>query len=79
MSESYIIGNKPPADVVIEGDPYVSTRHARTWRDTEGRVWIEDLGSTNGTFVNERRVWQATGIGPGDVVRVGRTPLPWRP
>lgn len=78
MSESYTIGSSPHADISIEGDQYLSPRHARVFRADDGQVWIEDLGSTNGTFVNGMRVTTPTPISPGDVVRVGRSDLPWK-
>ena len=77
--KEFIIGRSPDADIRIETDPYVSPRHARAWQDEYGSVWVEDLGSTNGTRVNGARVITRTRIYPGDVVSVGRTDLPWRP
>jgi pSer/pThr/pTyr-binding forkhead associated (FHA) protein len=53
-------------------DPDVSRRHA-VLRGVDGGVGIEDLGSTNGTFVNDNRVTGITAISPGDRVRFGNT------
>jgi pSer/pThr/pTyr-binding forkhead associated (FHA) protein len=59
-------------DIVL-ADPEVSRRHALL-RDTPERgPTIEDLGSTNGTFVNDRRIGSVMGLQPGDVVRLGKT------
>ncbi len=51
--------------------PTVSARHARMWW-AEGALWIEDLGSTNGTFVNGRRVTAPRRLHPGDEIGLGR-------
>jgi FHA domain len=61
------------ADLVVE-DPEVSRRHA-VLRRSDGSVIVEDLDSTNGTFVNGERIHSPIRVGPGDQVRVGRTTL----
>ncbi len=63
------IGRLPDNDIVIE-NPAVSGHHACVFRDGD-RFAIEDLGSRNGTFVNERRVTRHT-LTHGDVVLVGK-------
>jgi FHA domain len=65
------------ADLVLE-DPEVSRRHAVLRREGESIV-VEDLDSTNGTFVNGERIRSPIPIGPGDLVRVGRTTLEIEP
>jgi len=79
-TESYIFGQSPNCDVVIT-DPYVSGRHARAWRDQDGNVWVEDLGTTNGTWVVRdgvlRRAEPRLPIRPGDTLVIGRTRIPW--
>ena len=52
-------------------DATISRRHARL-DIVDGRCWLFDLGSSNGTFVNGRRIAEATPIENGDVVRFGR-------
>jgi pSer/pThr/pTyr-binding forkhead associated (FHA) protein len=64
-------------DLVLE-DPEVSRRHAVLRREGESIV-VEDLDSTNGTFVNGERIRSPLPIGPGDLVRVGRTTLEIEP
>ena len=55
---------------VLIADPRVSAEHARMlWHD--GRWWIEDAGSVNGTFVNEQRISRPTAVGYADTVRLG--------
>jgi pSer/pThr/pTyr-binding forkhead associated (FHA) protein len=61
-------------DLVFEDDGEVSRRHAVV-RSLSGRVEIEDLGSTNGTFVNERRIAGPTTLSSDDTVRIGQTIL----
>jgi len=65
------------ADLVVE-DPEVSRRHA-VLRPSGGSVIVEDLDSTNGTFVNGERIRGPIKVGPGDQVRVGRTTLEIEP
>ena len=58
-------------------DTYVSQMHARL-ADRDGSWYVEDLGSTNGTYLNDRRVQAAVEVHAGDVVRVGKTILELR-
>jgi hypothetical protein len=64
-------------DLVLE-DPEVSRRHA-VLRRSGGSVIVEDLDSTNGTFVNGERIQGPISVGAGDQVRVGRTTLEIEP
>lgn len=65
------IGRSPAADLVI-ADAQVSWTHATVWQD-QGRVFVRDLGSSNGTFVNDRRLasGEAAPFEIGDRVRLG--------
>jgi pSer/pThr/pTyr-binding forkhead associated (FHA) protein len=58
-------------------DTYVSQVHARVY-GKDGAWFVEDLGSTNGTYLNDRRLSTAAEVHPGDVVRVGKTLLELR-
>jgi hypothetical protein len=60
--------------VALDGDEFASARHARVEARADG-LWVEDLGSTNGTFVNGARVTTPRRLEPGDVLRVGQTDL----
>ena len=60
--------------VELAGDDFVSSRHAVLEPRNDG-LWVEDIGSTNGTFVNGARVTTARVLRAGDVVRIGQTEL----
>jgi FHA domain len=66
------IGRGGQNDVPLDGDEFASAEHARFESRRDG-VWVEDVGSTNGTFVNGARVTTPRRLGKGDIVRVGQT------
>ena len=66
-----VIGRAPESDVVLD-DTFVSARHASVEAVAEGLV-VEDLGSTNGTFVDGREVTDTLFVGPGASVAIGDT------
>lgn len=66
-----VVGRGDQADIVIR-DPFASERHAR-FGVSGGRPWVEDLGSTNGTEVNDMPVTTRVELGPGDKIKVGET------
>jgi pSer/pThr/pTyr-binding forkhead associated (FHA) protein len=61
-------------DLIIEDDTEVSRNHAVV-RAVDGAIEIEDLGSTNGTFVNELKISGPTRLSNGDILRIGQTRL----
>ncbi|HEX3832393.1 MAG TPA: FHA domain-containing serine/threonine-protein kinase [Solirubrobacteraceae bacterium] len=65
----------PEQDGRLGDDPVISRRHARVWRGADGQLTIEDLGSANGTFVNDERLDARRTLNLGDVIRVGKTVL----
>ncbi len=67
--ETMTLGRDPECDHPLDY-PMVSWRHARLSREG-GQVTIEDLGSTNGTFVNGQRITGTVAIEPGDVIGLG--------
>ena len=66
------IGRSSESDIVLKSDDYASGRHARLTRHG-GLLYVEDMGSTNGTFVNGRKAVGATPLKHGDTVRIGST------
>ena len=71
-----LIGRGSDAQIRLDDD-YVSTRHARI--ASSGDQWyVEDLGSTNGTYLGAQRITQPTTIGLGAQVRIGKTILELR-
>jgi pSer/pThr/pTyr-binding forkhead associated (FHA) protein len=58
-------------------DSYVSQMHARLYAQ-DGAWLVEDLGSTNGTYLNDRRVAQPVEVHAGDVIKIGKTVLELR-
>jgi pSer/pThr/pTyr-binding forkhead associated (FHA) protein len=68
-----MIGRGADCQLILDDD-YVSTRHARVVGAPNG-IYIEDLGSTNGTYVNGQRITAPTTITLADTVRIGKTML----
>lgn len=68
-----VMGRSEEADIVID-DPYASDFHVRVGLQ-EGTVLANDLGSTNGTYVNGRRVTVPTPLVRGDSIQIGKTIL----
>jgi hypothetical protein len=72
-SSAVLIGRAPGCTLVLDDD-YSSSRHARIF--PQGGQWfVEDLGSTNGTFVADQRVEAPTPVPTGTPVRVGQSVL----
>ena len=70
-SSAILIGRAPSCTLVLDDD-YSSSRHARIF--PSGDQWIlEDLGSTNGTFIGAQRVTTPTPLTPGVQVRIGQS------
>src|SRR3954464_9832554 len=75
LEQELVIGRSTPGAGSLGGDSEISRVHARVFRDAAGQLTVEDLGSTNGTFVNGDRISAPTPLRPGDEVRVGQTTL----
>jgi pSer/pThr/pTyr-binding forkhead associated (FHA) protein len=69
-----VLGRDHSADVVLE-DGQISRRHARVTPSASGGIVVEDLESTNGTFVNHDEVHSPVQLAPGDELLVGVTVL----
>ncbi len=73
VTSATVLGRSEDADVVID-DPYASDFHVRVGLN-EGDLVAQDLGSTNGTYVNGRRVTVPTTLAKGDALQIGKTIL----
>mgnify|MGYP001818416257 FL=1 len=73
VEDVLMLGRSPQADIVVD-DPYASEFHMRFVTGDEGLV-LHDLGSTNGSYVNGRRVTAPQVLVKGDAVQVGKTVL----
>jgi FHA domain len=71
---SLSVGRSSSNDIELRGDGFASASHARFEPRPDG-VWLEDVGSTNGTFVNGIKLERPQKLASGDVVRVGETDL----
>lgn len=69
------LGRKASNTIVLD-DEFVSGEHTLvSWRD--GRPWVEDVASTNGTFLNEAEVNRPVAVSEGDIIGVGGVRLKW--
>jgi FHA domain len=74
LGEEVTIGRAPGCSVPLGDDTYVSQLHARIYiRD--GKPFVEDLGSTNGTFLNRDRLSKTMPLHRGDKLQIGQTVL----
>jgi hypothetical protein len=73
-SHALRVGRGVDNDLSVDGDEFASSHHARFEPRRDG-VYVEDVGSTNGTFVNGIRLTRERRLAPGDVVRIGETDL----
>jgi pSer/pThr/pTyr-binding forkhead associated (FHA) protein len=72
LDDELTIGRSPGCGVATPDDIYTSTLHARLFRNND-QLWVEDLGSTNGTYVNSERIAHSLRLAKGDVLQVGST------
>ena len=77
-SAAVMIGRGGQNDVALSGDDFASARHARIEPRRDG-VWVHDLGSTNGTYVNGTQIDRPRRLASGDLVRVGETDFRFEP
>jgi pSer/pThr/pTyr-binding forkhead associated (FHA) protein len=72
LADELTVGRSPGCGVPTSYDVYSSTVHARLFKRGD-QLWVEDLGSTNGTFVNSERIATPARLGRGDLLQVGAT------
>jgi pSer/pThr/pTyr-binding forkhead associated (FHA) protein len=71
------IGRSTNSNIVLS-DTYGSQQHARVF-DSKGSFYVEDLGSTNGTYVNGRKISYPLELRVGDRIKIGKTVFEFRP
>lgn len=74
LGDELTVGRAIGCGVALPDDTFVSTLHARVFR-RDGALYVEDLGSTNGTFVNDRPVNGTVPLSKGDRLQVGKSVL----
>ncbi|HVF05996.1 MAG TPA: FHA domain-containing protein [Frankiaceae bacterium] len=77
LSEQPVTIGRAPDSTLVLTDDYASTHHARLV-PRDGQWLIEDLGSTNGTYLEKAKVTRPTPVPPGAKVRIGKTVLELR-
>jgi phosphoserine phosphatase RsbU/P len=73
QGDSLVVGRAAEAGLSI-ADPFLSRRHSRLFRKGTG-LFVEDLGSRNGTLLNGKKVLASTKVRPGDVIRVSNSTI----
>ena len=68
--QQLIFGRNKRCEVRLEGESKASRLHCRVWVEG-GMVWVEDLGSRNGTFLNGKKIQQTEKLSDGDEIRIG--------
>ncbi|CAN5702467.1 FHA domain-containing protein [soil metagenome] len=76
VGEELMVGRAEKCHIVLD-DTYVSQMHARIFSKGEA-VMVEDLGSTNGTYLNRRRITSPSELQRGDHVKIGKTVMELR-
>jgi len=76
LGEELTIGRAEKCHIMVD-DTYVSQVHARLYANGETYL-VEDLGSTNGTYLNRRRITSPEELSRGDRVKIGKTVLEMR-
>ncbi|MFE9422408.1 FHA domain-containing protein [Kitasatospora sp. NPDC006697] len=71
------LGRAHDSTIVLDDD-YASSRHARIYPDQTGQWTVEDLGSTNGTYLDRQRLTQPMPLQVGVPIRIGRTVIELR-
>ncbi|MEU4267895.1 FHA domain-containing protein [Streptomyces sp. NPDC026092] len=77
QGQTITLGRAHDSTIVLDDD-YASSRHARIYPDRDGQWIVEDLGSTNGTYLDRNRLTTATPIPLGAPIRIGKTVIELR-
>jgi pSer/pThr/pTyr-binding forkhead associated (FHA) protein len=71
------IGRSVDNTIVVKDDTTISRNHAEIFQDDEGNIFLTDLNSSNGTYVNGKKLKESTIIAKYDIVKVGNTVINW--
>jgi pSer/pThr/pTyr-binding forkhead associated (FHA) protein len=74
LADELTVGRAGGCGVLLGADTFVSQIHARVFR-RDGDMFLEDLGSTNGTYLNKKKVTAPVVMRKGDRVQIGRTTM----
>jgi len=77
QGQTITLGRAHDSTIVLDDD-YASSRHARIYPDQTGQWTVEDLGSTNGTYLDRQRLTAPMPLQPGMPIRIGRTVIELR-
>lgn len=77
QGQTITMGRAHDSTIVLDDD-YASSRHARIYPDQTGQWTVEDLGSTNGTYLDRQRLTTPTPLQIGVPIRIGRTVIELR-
>ncbi|CAL9499819.1 FHA domain-containing protein FhaB/FipA [Streptomyces pilosus] len=77
QGQTISLGRAHDSTIVLDDD-YASSRHARIYPDRDGQWIVEDLGSTNGTYLDRTRLTTPTPISLGAPIRIGKTVIELR-
>ncbi|MFJ8473821.1 FHA domain-containing protein [Kitasatospora sp. NPDC094011] len=77
QGQTITLGRAHDSTIVLDDD-FASSRHARIYPDQTGQWTVEDLGSTNGTYLDRQRLTAPTPLQPGTPIRIGRTVIELR-
>ncbi|MEU3692064.1 FHA domain-containing protein FhaB/FipA [Streptomyces narbonensis] len=77
QGQTITLGRAHDSTIVLDDD-YASSRHARIYPDRDGQWIVEDLGSTNGTYLDRTRLTTATPVPLGAPIRIGKTVIELR-
>lgn len=76
IGDQVILGRGSDCGITLK-DEFASNQHAKIYQ-AEGRYYVEDLGTTNGTYINGRRINYPTELRSGDSIKIGRTVMEFR-
>lgn len=77
QGQTITLGRAHDSTIVLDDD-YASSRHARIYPDRDGQWIVEDLGSTNGTYLDRNRLTTPTPVPLGAPIRIGKTVIELR-